>query len=212
MHGLTVSLVAWINGLFASWIGSVGSVGSIGGGNGWMMPAFMQKSAIWGLQLAIAVAASWSAYVDLAANKMCLFYWWEPDPTLIAMQPKRIIFPPHDASAWANQNYSTSRANRKLDTVVSYDLQAVAPDVYTFISNFNFSIDDMRALLLQKDGGTAIDSLACSWVSNNQNAPGSVQAWHAVGEIRCWFWINMHRADEMKSDWVWVRLDCGLTT
>lgn len=149
-----------------------------------MMAAFMQKSAIWKLQLAIAVAATWGDYLDLAANKMCLFYWWEPDNSFIAMQPKRIIFPPHDASAWANGNYSTSHENRKLDTVASYDLQAVAPDVYTFISNFKFSIDDMRALLYQKNG-TNIDSLACTWVANNENAPGSVQARHAVGEIRC---------------------------
>ena len=183
--------------LFASWIELIGSFGSIGswGGNGWMMPAFMQKSAIWGLQLAIAVATTFSDYLDLAANKLCLFYWWEPDALFIALQPKRIIFPPHNASAWANENYATSNANHKLDTVVSYDLQAIAPDVYTFISNFNFSIDDMRALLYQRNSGTTTDSLACMWVANNENAPGSVQARDAVGEIGCWFWINLHCAD-----------------
>ena len=148
-----------------------------------MMPQFMQKSAIWELQLAIAVGATWSDYLDLAANKMCLFYWWEPDISFIAMQPKRIIFPPHDASAWANGNYATSSANQKLDTVVSYDLQALAPDVYTFMSKFRFTIDDMRSLLYQRNSGTTSDSLACTWLTNNENAPGSVQARDAVGGI-----------------------------
>eukprot|EP00435_Cladocopium_sp_Y103_P004075 s2043_g1.t1 len=140
----------------------------ITGGDGWMMPAFMQKSAIWGLQLAIGVAATWADYLDLAANKMCLFYWWEPDISFIELEPKRIEFPTHDASAWANQNYATSKDNFELDTVVSYDLQAVAPEVYTFISNFVFSIDDMRVLLRQRKSGATIDSLACSWVTNNE--------------------------------------------
>ena len=143
----------------------------------------MQKATVWQLPLAIGVAKDFKEFGELPMSMKCLFYWWEPDISFIAMQPKRIIFPPHDASAWANGNYATSSANQKLDTVVSYDLQALAPDVYTFMSKFRFTIDDMRSLLYQRNSGTTSDSLACTWLTNNENAPGSVQARDAVGGI-----------------------------
>eukprot|EP00913_Durusdinium_trenchii_P028976 g27169.t1 len=71
------------------------------GGLGWSMSEQMQKATIFNMPLAVAVAASWNEFVSLPMDYTSTFYWWQPDPTFLRKQPKKIIFPPHDPLASA---------------------------------------------------------------------------------------------------------------
>ena len=132
------------------------------------MPQLMQKAAMWQIPMAIGVA-SWSGYVNLVTTKKCLFYWWEPDSTFISLEAKYVIFPEHKPAESRNNNYTNAAPNARVENVVSYDLQNLAPDVHSFMSKFNFTINAMRTILLEyATNGTAVNTLACNWLKNNE--------------------------------------------
>ena len=46
----------------------------------------------------------------LSGEVACLFYWWEPDPTFLLMQPTEIVFPQHEKQEWVEAIQTSSVA------------------------------------------------------------------------------------------------------
>eukprot|EP00435_Cladocopium_sp_Y103_P053681 s245_g17.t1 len=141
----------------------------ITGGTGWHLGQSMQKATMWQIPMAIGVAADWGSFGQIPMTNKCLFYWWEPDLQFIALEPKYVTFPAHDATAWSNGDYSSAPANPMLANLVSYDLPNLAPDVYGFIHNFEMSMDTIRGIVGDLASGTTAEEAACEWIKSNED-------------------------------------------
>eukprot|EP00435_Cladocopium_sp_Y103_P049846 s245_g15.t1 len=141
----------------------------ITGGNGWNLEQYMQKATVWQIPLAIGVASDWTAFTELPKTMKHLLYWWEPDTTFAALEPKYVTFPAHNATAWFTGNLTTTGANSMIENLVSYDLPDLAPDVYGFVHNFEMSMDTMRGIMRDVASGTTVEEAACGWTKQNED-------------------------------------------
>lgn len=66
----------------------------LSGGNGWGIEEMMQKTTIFSMPMALAVAASWGDYTTLPLSGEITMYWWTPDPTFLDLSPIALKFPP----------------------------------------------------------------------------------------------------------------------
>ncbi|CAK9054644.1 unnamed protein product [Durusdinium trenchii] len=139
------------------------------GGLGWSMSEQMQKATIFNMPLAVAVAASWNEFVSLPMDYTSTFYWWQPDPTFLRKQPKKIIFPPHDPLGWARGDRRSSVETFSIDKYTSQDLNSLAPEVEEFMKAVSISITDVDEVMLDqlRPNSTYFDA-ACRWLKRNE--------------------------------------------
>ena len=138
------------------------------GGTGWGLFEFMQKATAHHMPLAIAVAATWGDYTTLPQDYSCLTYWWEPDPTHLALNPSRLIFPVHDAEAFSRGDVSSQTSDVEISKQVSQDLGRLAPDVEALLSNLKIDMKSMKSLLRdQLDSQDEWSEVACRWLQAN---------------------------------------------
>ena len=139
------------------------------GGSGWGFHEFMQKAAVHNMPLGIAVAASWSDYTTLPQDYSCLTYWWEPDPTHLALNPSRVMFPVHDVEAFSRGDLTSDTSDLEISKQVSQDLGRLAPDVEALLSNFKIDMKSMKSLLRdQLDSQAEWPEVACRWLQANE--------------------------------------------
>eukprot|EP00435_Cladocopium_sp_Y103_P025013 s2847_g6.t1 len=93
----------------------------------------MQKATVWNMPIAPIVAKNWGSFVDLPKQVACLFYWWEPDPTFLLLDPTEMTFPAHVKQEWARGIQTSAGQQVRIDKYVSYDLQNLAPNIVALV-------------------------------------------------------------------------------
>lgn len=81
----------------------------------------MQKATVWNMPVSSIVAKDWNSFVELPNQVKCLFYWWEPDPTFLLLNPTEMIFPAHVEKEW-KQGIQTSAGQQAVRNGVSRTL------------------------------------------------------------------------------------------
>ena len=139
------------------------------GGTGWALHEWMQKATAHNMPVALAVGSGWGNYTSLFLDYPSLTYWWEPDPTFLAVDPVRVVFPPADPAAWLRGDVSTDAVDVEISKQVSQDLSRLAPDVEAMLSNFNINLNTMKALLLEQlESQDGWPEVACRWLQANE--------------------------------------------
>ncbi|CAJ1400500.1 unnamed protein product [Effrenium voratum] len=138
------------------------------GGTGWNIEEWMQKSTIWNMPIAVAVAVNWSMFTQLLLMHESSFYWWTPDPTFLELRPHAIVYPFFDEAAWSRGDMRTENYLQSIDKYVSKDLALLAPNVQELIANFRIDLKALNFLLLEnKVSGETIEDTACKWLKDN---------------------------------------------
>ncbi|CAJ1377702.1 unnamed protein product, partial [Effrenium voratum] len=145
------------------------------GGTGWNIEEWMQKSTIWNMPIAVAVAVNWTMFTQLPLMHESSFYWWTPDPTFLELRPQAIVYPFNDEAAWSLGDKRTENYLQSIDKYVSKDLTLLAPNVQELIANFRIDLKALNFMLLEnKVTGETMEDTACKWLKDH---PGSWEAW-----------------------------------
>eukprot|EP00434_Breviolum_minutum_P025478 symbB.v1.2.022512.t1/scaffold2002.1/size92861/6 len=140
------------------------------GGSGWQMNEMMQKGTIHNMPMAVAVGNTWSNYASLPLDYDSVFYTWQPDTTFLRRAPLRVVFPEFDPLAWQRADRSSAGSATSIDTHVSQDLRALAPDVEELLSTYQLTLQEVNHMMLDHmdtENSTYWDS-ACRWVKSNR--------------------------------------------
>ena len=109
----------------------------------------------------------WDSYTAIPFDKNVMFFYWAPDATFVALNPKRVIFPEHNSDEWLVGNYRTAMTGGKIGKLVTQSLRERAPGVVFFLENFQinqFAVIDMLGKAAQ---GTLVQDVACEWLQSN---------------------------------------------
>eukprot|EP00435_Cladocopium_sp_Y103_P026252 s1980_g6.t1 len=138
-------------------------------GYGWGVHFIMQWSAVYGLPVAVGIAKSWAQYVAIVKSMNVLFYWWLPDATFAALEPKLLMLPEHDPSQWSLGNQRTATAGGYIGKFVSQGLQRKSPVVFGLLESFRMaSLSAMQEMLLKLAKGEEMRQVACEWLLSNR--------------------------------------------
>ena len=134
----------------------------------------MQKSSIWNMPIASAVAATYGDYTTLPQNGNMIFYWWTPDPTFLELSPEILKFPPFKPEEH-NKGIQTSEVDAALVSAISSrDLEILAPVVERMADNVDLPMNEMNKMLLDhKEKGLDYSeeswrNVTCNWLRNNR--------------------------------------------
>eukprot|EP00438_Fugacium_kawagutii_P013730 Skav209148 [mRNA] locus=scaffold3188:56379:58019:- [translate_table: standard] len=137
-------------------------------------PAFMQWSAAYDLPLAMTHVIEMDDYVKLVRSKNLLYYWWEPDETLIDLHHSRVVLPPHSPAAWSEGDFRTASSDVYISKLAASRLRISAPRVRKFLQNFKLDSSQLLDLLGFIDFDSlgnytegefhAMSQAACQWV------------------------------------------------
>lgn len=134
----------------------------LSGGNGWGIEEMMQKTTIFSMPMALAVAASWGDYTTLPLSGEITMYWWTPDPTFLDLSPMALKFPPYNAAEFARNIQTSEAAAANIDTLVSRDLEILAPVVERFADLVEIPLPHVENIL-KDHKNKALDNSESSW-------------------------------------------------
>ena len=100
-----------------------------------------------------------------------LFYWWRPDLTFLDLDPQKVIFPSHNANAWAQGDKRTASAGSHVGKLLSIRFEGIggiASRVYSFLQNLEITMQDIEGLLAMMANGQNVSDAACHWVLSNK--------------------------------------------
>eukprot|EP00438_Fugacium_kawagutii_P009681 Skav208637 [mRNA] locus=scaffold1081:17987:19487:- [translate_table: standard] len=150
--------------------------------SGWALEEYMQKAGagrlssgevaatIHNMPVAAAVAASWGDYTTIPQSGDVLFFWWSPDPTFIEMNPLSVKFPKYNAKEWKRGYWASASSQQSINTIVSRDLELLAPIVERFADRLDLPITEMNAMLLdQKQTAATWQHVTCRWLKANRH-------------------------------------------
>ena len=138
-------------------------------GNGWSFLATVQRSAVFSMPLGVGTASSWNNYLLLPKRYKTMTYAWTPDDSFLDLQLQQIIYPPHNAYAFSQGDESSSTETFPLATMVSYDLEFLAPDVLEFFKKSAIDIDTIYKMMAElRAGTTSPHEIACQWLKSNE--------------------------------------------
>ena len=112
--------------------------------------------------MALAVAASWGDYTTLPLSGEITMYWWTPDPTFLDLSPMALKFPPYNAAEFARNIQTSEAAAANIDTLVSRDLEILAPVVERFADLVEIPLPHMENIL-KDHKNKALDNSESSW-------------------------------------------------
>ena len=140
------------------------------GGAGWGLEDNMQKATVFNMPWALGTAKSWTEFTQYPfVHPRSTIYWWVPDPTFLELKPVPFIFPPFDKRAFARGEMTSNPSSVSIDTLVSKDLQLLAPNVENFVDNVILSMAQMDEILLdQKNTSDSWRDTTCRWLRNNE--------------------------------------------
>ncbi|CAK9115801.1 unnamed protein product [Durusdinium trenchii] len=140
-------------------------------GYGWLLDIIMLWSTSYGLPTALGLTRTFDLYASQILTTNVMFYWWRPDVTFLQLNPKQVIFPKHNADAWAKGDKRTASKGGHVGKLVNLNLDgmgSVASRVRRFLQNLEISLQDVESLLqIRADGHSSLDA-ACRWVKSNQ--------------------------------------------
>jgi len=140
------------------------------GGAGWTIEGTMQKATVWNMPIAPIVAKDWGSFVDLPKQVACLFYWWEPDPTFLLLDPTEMTFPAHLKQEWSQGIQTSAGQQVRIDKYVSYDLQDLAPNIVALVRAMDIDMTEVQELMMdQLNSGDDATTVACRWLQGRQN-------------------------------------------
>jgi len=134
----------------------------------------MQKSTIWNMPVASAVAASYGDYTTLPQAGNMIFYWWTPDPTFLELSPEILKFPPYNREEYSRGILSSEISGARVSAISSRDLEILAPVVERLADNVDLPIREMNNMLLDhKERGLDYSeeswrNVTCNWLRNNR--------------------------------------------
>ena len=140
------------------------------GGSGWSITEFMQKGTIHNMPMAVAVGNTWNNYASLPLDYDSVFYSWQPDTTFLRKAPLRLVFPDFDPLGWSRGMRTSVAESVSIDTHVSQDLRALAPDVEELLSTYQLTLQEVNHMMLDQmdtENSTYWDA-ACRWVKSNR--------------------------------------------
>ena len=138
-------------------------------GSGWGAEVFMQKFTIFNMPVAIGIAATWTDYTTVPLSGDMAFFWWAPDPTFLDVDPMVMKWPPHNRREFGEGLLTSEDSEAVISTIVSRDLQVLAPAIESFMDNLQMPMRDMNAMLLdQKNTGDTWQNVTCRWITDNR--------------------------------------------
>eukprot|EP00438_Fugacium_kawagutii_P031841 Skav235912 [mRNA] locus=scaffold1747:90007:96798:- [translate_table: standard] len=141
----------------------------------WLHMSSVSVFTIHNMPVAIAVAASWEDYTTIPLSGDVAFYWWLPDPTFLELAPLMVKFPKYDPRERQNNYYASASSVTQINTIVSQDLELLAPIVVSFADKVDLPVGEMNAMLLdQKSTDDTWENVTCRWIKANRHL---WQAW-----------------------------------
>ena len=112
---------------------------------------------------------TYTVFMWITITNQVLFYWWLPDATFAALDPKLLLLPEHDPSEWAVGNHRTATAGGYIGTLVSWGLRRKSPVVIGLLESFRMaSLSGMQEMLLKLAQGETLRQVACGWLLSNR--------------------------------------------
>jgi len=146
----------------------------ITGGTGWQSEAMMQKTTLFNMPIASAVAASYGDYTTLPQAGNMIFYWWTPDPTFLELSPMVVKFPEFKSQEFQQGVLTSESAAAVVSALSSRDLEILAPVVERFVDGVDLPVSEMDTMLLDhKNRGLDYSeaswrNVTCTWLRNNR--------------------------------------------
>ncbi|CAE6960708.1 unnamed protein product [Symbiodinium sp. CCMP2592] len=141
-----------------------------------MMPVYMQWSVAYGLPLALTHARDFTPMTQLIRSLSVLYYWWEPDETLVDLQQAKVILPPHSPKAWSQGDFRTASTDVYVAKLGSQNLRTAAPRVRMFLQNLALEASEALELTqsigFESDVDDRLASLrqgACEWIRSHSH-------------------------------------------
>jgi glycine betaine/proline transport system substrate-binding protein len=107
-----------------------------------------------------------------------LFYFWTPHAVHAKYDLTQVELPPYSEECYAKEaegGIDCAYPADELFKIASTQLQEVAPEVYEFLKNFNYSIEDQISMIAAVDTeGKSPEEAARAWIEAN---PKQWQAW-----------------------------------
>ena len=114
--------------------------------------------------------------LDAAYNNRdpIVLYFWTPHWAYIVYDLVEIALPPYTPECYENPPIVCDYPTDTLFKIFSPTLSQIAPDVYTFLRNFNYSNRDQIAMMafVQVDGMT-VEEAAHTWINQHE------EIWHS---------------------------------
>eukprot|EP00435_Cladocopium_sp_Y103_P069800 s702_g34.t1 len=140
----------------------------ITGGGGWDVLPTTQQAAAYNMPVALGVAATWSKFLEVPKKYKTMFYWWTPDNAFLEMKPSKLVFPPFNAYAWSQVDYTTAAAAVPVAKIAPKDLQAMAPDISKLLEASLFDLEAVDSMMLNmKSNSVTREQAACDWLKAN---------------------------------------------
>ena len=111
-----------------------------------MVDAYMAWSTAYGIPTAIGLTRTTPLWPKNFANFRVLAYWYRPDASLLAYDPRPINFPRHSPSEWAQGNKRTAGIGTYIGTLVNRQLSTQAKKVHGLLSNLKLELVDIERL------------------------------------------------------------------
>ena len=113
-------------------------------------------------------------------NQRLLYYWFEPDETLLDLRHARLILPPHSAAGWFKGDFRTAGDEVYIAKLANFGLHISAPRVRKFLQKMKLEATELLDMLAT----TAINSTAdqklktlgdaaCQWVKTKSDIWGN---------------------------------------
>ena len=146
----------------------------ITGGTGWQSEAMMQKTTLFNMPIASAVAASYGDYTTLPQAGNMIFYWWTPDPTFLELSPMVVKFPEFKSQEFQQGVLTSESAAAVVSALSSRDLEILAPVVERFVDGVDLPVSEMDTMLLDHKNRdldyseASWRNVTCTWLRNNR--------------------------------------------
>ena len=161
--------------------------------------------------MALGVAASWGDYTTLPLSGEITMYWWTPDPTFLDLSPMTLKFPPYNAAEFARGLQTSEAAAAGIDTLVSPDLEILAPIVERFAGLVDITLTDMENIL-KDHKARGLDyseaswrNATCEWLRANEDAwkrwiPDESESWLSWLRLSVFFFQELQPAKQKLSE------------
>ena len=93
---------------------------------------------------------------------------WRPDVTFLHLDPEQVIFPRHDADAWAKGDKRTASEGSHIGKLVNINLEGMASRVHAFLKNMQLTLLEIETILATVANGNSIQEAACHWITSNK--------------------------------------------
>ncbi|CAL1149412.1 unnamed protein product, partial [Cladocopium goreaui] len=108
-------------------------------GPGYMV-VLMQWSVAYGIPMALTHGTTGTNVMKAIRNQRILYYWFEPDETLLDLRHARLILPPHSAAGWLKGDFRTGGEEVYIAKLANVGLQISAPRVRTFVQKMKLEV------------------------------------------------------------------------